>query len=335
MKRTPITILSLQGSPLEVAYQMGQRRRNLIEKRIHFWNERLSKIFQKQKGRLVSLETLFLREALSQASDLVEEIAAMAEGAGVPFADLFRLNLTEIRAYAEKCTTVISPVNHQSKKSVLLSHNEDWDPKRNDVFVLKVQTPTCSYAVLAYDGYLPGLSCGINSYGLAHALNYLQPGDIRIGLPRIFLTRRIVTARSIQEAIGFARKYKRAFGQTIHLAQGGTYQGLELTAKKVNLWKPSLPAIHTNHYLTKNTGPVAKPSRSSLERYKTASHLLDESPQTILSDRSGFPYAIWRDADCKQDTAATVATVMIDTAKRELQVYRRQSDRSRPAVIQL
>ncbi|MDO8643924.1 MAG: C45 family peptidase, partial [bacterium] len=300
------------------------------------WNRRLARLFQGRQTDQRRLEKDFLKEAVCQAPDLVEEIQAMGEGASVPFKDIFRLNLTELRAWSEKCTTLIFPIQTSQGRKILLAHNEDWDPERNDVFILKVRLPDCSYTVLAYDGYLPGLSSGRNSFGLCHALNYLQPGRIRIGLPRIFLTRRAVTARSIEEVLSYAKKYRRAFGQAIHLAQGSRYLGLEMTATRVNLWEPSLPAIHTNHYLTRPGTANAKSSESSLVRFKRGRELIKQLPKSfslseaknrtrkILSDRATWPYSIWREGDCPEDPGATVASVLLETGSDLFEVTRRR-----------
>src|SRR5262249_22591752 len=141
--------------------------------------------------------------------------------------------------------------------------------------------PDQSYAVLAYDGYLPGLSAGRNSHGLCHSVNYLRPTDYRVGLPRIFITRHLVTARNFRECLGFIQKSRRAFGQAIHLAQGKNYLGLELTSRKIFQLRPSLPTVHTNHYLAMRGGTHFP---SSLQRLKTARALLKK----MASGREGL-----------------------------------------------
>src|SRR5262249_39597845 len=155
--------LELSGTPEEVAFQMGRRRAGKIAVRVEYWNRLLSRLYAGQKTALRSMERGFLAAARKGGRRYLDEIAAIAEGAGLPFEDVFRLNLTELRAYADKCTTLIFPYGTKSRRGVLLAHNEDWDPKRNDVFLLKAELPGVRYAIVAYDGHLPGLSCGVNS----------------------------------------------------------------------------------------------------------------------------------------------------------------------------
>lgn len=193
-----LAIVTLKGSATEVAYALGKKRRGFIERRVEYWNQALTQDYVHRRQRLKELEKRFLKEAETRAPAFLEEIRAMAEGADVLFKDLFRLNLTELKPYLEKCTTLVVPVQTKSGRHIFIGHNEDWDAKRNDVFVLKAHLPGVSYMALTYDGYLPGLSCGFNSHGLYHAVNYLRPNDFRMGLPRIFITHYLLTAPSIK-----------------------------------------------------------------------------------------------------------------------------------------
>jgi isopenicillin-N N-acyltransferase-like protein len=351
IKRKPLEVLELSGTPCEIAYQLGKRRGKKIARRIEFWNRYLSQIYRGKKDRQRSLEKTFLEESRKQSPSYLEEIDSMAKGAGVSFRDLFRLNLTELAPFVDKCTDLIFSIKTPKGKGILLTHNEDWDPRRNDVFVLKAKLPDVIYATLAYDGYLPGLSAGKNSFGLCHSVNYLRPRDFQIGLPRIFITRLLLTSRTIKECLHFIQNKRRAFGQSIHLAQEGRYLNLELTARRISLRYPPLPTVHANHYqalaLKKYVPP---PSSNSLHRQKAAQALLHEKvskgtslssvkarqlARAILSDRSGHPHAIWREADSSEETSATLATIMVGTDSSEMLVFRERPLRSRPIRIKL
>jgi isopenicillin-N N-acyltransferase like protein len=338
--RGDLSQVVLHGDPLEVAYQLGRYRRKKIERRIEHWEKQLRRIYRGRQGERRAKEKAFLERSQSYVAPLLEEIHAMAEGAGVSFSELFRLNLTELGYYVDKCTDLIWPVQHQGKRGILIAHNEDWNPRRNDVFHLKVQLPEVSYQVLAYDGYLPGLSAGMNSHGLIHSVNFLLPKDLRLGVPRIFLARYLVTARGIDDFLNFLKKIPRAFGQAIHLAQGLRYLGLELTARKIARLQPGLPTVHANHYLAKqlrNRQP--KPSPSSHFRQGFAEQLMLGNLQNktgrdlslvaarkisrrILSDRSGSPFALWRVPNGREETSATLATVLTDSLTLSFVPYR-------------
>lgn len=351
MKRTPLSVLDLEGTPCEIAYQLGKKRASRIEKCVDYWNRFIAEKFKGKREIQRNLESEFLKAA--EAAPLyLDEIRAMAEGAKVPFKDLFRLNLTELDNYTDKCTTLAFPLKTACGQRILLAHNEDWNPERSDVFVLLARLPEMSYIVLAYDGYLPGLSSGVNSYGLCHAINYLGPKDRHIGLPRIFITRHLVTAQNFQDMLNWIQKHQRAFGQSIHMAQGGQYMNLELSARRYVKRRPRLPTLHTNHYLIPQLSKIQQtPSISSQKRFIIGQNLLKEAAhssksiwtlkeaqkisQIILSDRSGLPYAIWREADSEEDKGATVASVFLNTETLTFEVYRKQPIEDSPMILSL
>ncbi len=342
MNRTPLTILDLAGDPLDIACQIGKKRKKTIEQRVEFWNREIGLLYRGKKDQLKKLEKEFSGYTAKLAPDYLEEIRAMAEGAGIPFPDLFRLNLTELKAFVDKCTTVITKIKTSAGNRILIGHNEDWDPKRNDVFILKAHLPQLSYLIVAYDGYLPGLSCGFNSYGLVHAINYLPAPDPRPGLPRIFITRHLVTAKNVADCLSWIQKSRRAFGQSIHLAQKDRYLGIELTSQKMALRRPSLPTVHTNHYLAPQLKqPPNLSTLASRTRLQTANNILQnkwtqkKSILSVLSDRSHPPHSIWREGNLPDDAGATVVSALLQTGSQTMTLYRRHPSSSKPLQVSL
>lgn len=320
----------------EAAYLVAKKRKKHIHKAVAYWNQNVAQKFSGKKPLLKNLEATFLKHA-QKIPHTLAEIHAIAQGADLPFADVFRLNLTELMPFAEKCTTVIVPFVKNNKNHILIGHNEDWDPRRNDVFLLHVELPTLSYEIVAYNGYLPGLSCGVNSFGLVHAINYVRPTDLRPGVPRIFITRHLVTAKNIPDCLKWIGAHHRAFGQSIHLAEDDRYLGVEITAEKMSLRHPKLPAAHANHYLSLTLKSLAHPaSPSSLLRQERAEEILQEFSTkkirtlnqaqkiacTVLSDTQKHPCAILRHFDPPFEESATLITAFVSTAGHELRALR-------------
>jgi hypothetical protein len=232
---------------------------------------------------------------------------------------------------------------------VLIGHNEDWDPKRNDVFILRViPDKGPRYVVLAYDGFLAGLSAGFNAAGIYHAVNYLAPTDFRPGVPRIFVTRQLVNAETLDAATRAVTGMRRAFGQSINLARGSTMLTIELTARRASVKRVRFPFVHTNHYLAPELTPWASaPAPSTARRLATARARLAEAPaaesrraalartRSVLSDRSGHPYSIWRNADHPRDRVATLATAVMNTASRTMLVWRGRPSDAEPMEVRL
>ncbi len=166
--------------------------------------------------------------------------------------------------------------------------------------------------------------------------------NTRPALPRIFITRKFLTAKSIQECVHWILSKERAFGQSIHLAQKQKYTGIEITAQKTVLRRVQLPTVHANHYLAPSLKiHSATASESSLIRQKRAKELLTQivknngeikwtkesatrAAQNILCDRETYPLAIWREADNAQEPSATVAMSFLSTLEDEMTVYRKK-----------
>ncbi len=336
---SPLEIVELKGEPLDIAYHLGIQRRRKIRRRVEYWERELARLYRGKSDERKEMERAFWRFSRRLAPAYLREIEAMAQGAGIPFEKMFRLNLTELNAFADKCTDLILPfVSKKGKRAILIAHNEDWNPRRNDVFLLKARLRDLEYVTLAYDGYLPGLSAGLNSHGLVHSVNYLNPRDKRLGLPRIFLARHLLTAKNFSEVLGLAEHASRAFGHSIHLAHGENYLNLELSARRKVLRRPRLPTVHTNHYLSvKLRSLEASKPVPSKRRWEVAMKILRENwpgpeipslpiarnlARRILSDRSGLPYAIWRMADSTLEPSATLAAAILCTSPAEWEIYR-------------
>lgn len=316
--RKPLDIVTLRGSRLELFHALGRSRGRQMAARALAWERRC--VDELGRNRVRRIESEMLGSARNQAPEIVEEIAAMAEGAGTDFLALFRLNITELLYFTEKCTTVVKKA--AGRKALIVGHNEDWDPLRNDVFVLRASMDGMSFMVLCYDGFLPGMSCGINSFGLCHAVNYLPSRARRGGIPRTFVTRRLVSAASVDEAIRWVRRASHTVGQSINLAKGESFVNMEIGPRGIAVRRPTLPYVHTNHYLSRRA-PVSESSRTRLRRVRG---LLDRdaSAKDILFDTATHPYSVWRNAESEKDSAATLATVIMETDRREMTIWRDQ-----------
>src|SRR4030067_417348 len=97
---------------------------------------------------------------------------------------------------------------------VLIAHNEDWVPEdESDVYVLHA-TPDDEPAFLAmtYGGLLPTI--GLNAAGIAQCCDSVYPNDSRIGIPRVFASRAVLSALTPADAISHMLVPHRAAGYT-------------------------------------------------------------------------------------------------------------------------
>jgi isopenicillin-N N-acyltransferase-like protein len=270
----------------------------------------------------------------------VEELHGIAEGAGVDFDDVSTLNCLEAitsDVLHLRCTSLAAgPEVTESGSGVFVAHNEDWMPlDRPFLYVIHAEAnDEPAFLGLAYGALLPNL--GFNAAGLAHLADSVYPKDVRLGIPRIIVTRAILGARSLGQAIEAALHKRRAAGYNHLIAdQAGEIYNVEVSATAFDpLYAHEHWAVHTNHY----TSPIMRAFEEepdqlihSRVRLNRARHLMSERlgqltmPDflTILSDHVNHPRSICAHNDkCESPfgCSVTIASLVIDMAARTMWV---------------
>lgn len=270
----------------------------------------------------------------------VEEMRGIAEGAGVDFDDVNTLNCLEAitsDALHLKCTSLAAgPEVTEGGSGVYVAHNEDWMP--DDLpFVYVVQAEPedePGFLGLAYGALLPNL--GFNAAGLAHVADSVYPNDVRLGIPRILVTRAVLGARSLGQAIQAVLHKRRAAGYNHLIAdQTGEIYNVEVSATAFDaLYAGEHWTAHTNHY----TSPMMQPFEEAPEqlinsrvRLNRARHLMSARLgkltmpdfETILSDHVNHPSGICgHNSSCSSpfECSVTIASLIIDMVARTMWV---------------
>jgi len=156
----------------------------------------------------------------------VEEIKGYAEGAGLPFEEMFALCCHELLSPLgfKGCTDMAVSGDVTQDGVVLAAHNEDWSSDALETVVLLHAKPAGKpeFFSTSYAGLLP--SCGMNSSGISLTGNALSPNDTRLGIPKIFPVRKVLEARRIGEALESALPADRASSYTTSaLTRTGRY----------------------------------------------------------------------------------------------------------------
>jgi len=323
------------GFNYDIGLAIGRRFRREIRHYVRHNNKLLATNWTGRLGGLQEAIDGSLARSIRAFPRYVEELDGIAHGAGVPFRDIYALNYIELLEIdapysrkAENCSTVVVPRNHH----YLVGHNEDWTAGQNDVYVLRARYPTGGgFLCLAYFGYLPGMSAGVNTHGLFHAINYLSPRDRRIGIPRTFITRAILDAPDFRTAIHIARAHYRSFGQSINLFKGGRFVNIETSAKRMALRRPRGVFLHTNHYLHPDLIDMESPGHMqwTLTRYGIGRDFISRRPKfgdreirSLLGSRESAPFCFFCIPGDPRNDHATLATVLFDTRKRAMRVIR-------------
>jgi isopenicillin-N N-acyltransferase-like protein len=287
--------------------------------------------------------------------DYLEEMAGIAEGAGVSFEDIFTMNArTEVmwaatvrqteaeRArFARECSSFALLPHRTSSGHTLLGQTWDWLAHSFDTLVLlEVEQPDKpNFVTVVEAGLLAKAS--LNSSGLGVAVNTMvtSADTAEPGLPFHVLLRAFADCETLTEAIYTASRHQRSSSGNYLLAHAdGLAVNLETAPGDYRGVTPLLPTdgalVHTNHF----TMPIAGPR--DVGHYAMADSLIrlqrversiagNTSPATLdslheaMSDHADFPYSVCCHPDAraaKDDQWATVMSVVMDLEARELYV---------------
>ncbi|MBN2549627.1 MAG: hypothetical protein JXB15_10745 [Anaerolineales bacterium] len=268
-----------------------------------------------------------------------EEMLGIAEGADVPFDDVAVVNAMEAvtmdALHLTKCTSFAVNDDRTADGHVLLGHNEDWLPDDEaDVYVVHA-TPEDEppFLSMTYGALL--CNVGFNALGIAQLTDSVYPGDSRIGTPRVVVSRAVLGARNLAEAIRATLVVQRAAGYNHLLAhESGELYSVEVSARRFGiLYGEDGVLVHTNHYLDPKMQAIEERSDELIStrlRFYRATRLLKrtqahtiKSLQAILRDHLNYPNSIcnhYTEDISPLDMEKTVNSIIIDLTARAMHI---------------
>ncbi len=220
--------------------------------------------------------------------------------------------------------------------SVLIGHNEDWIPEDiANVFVIHARPENePAYLAITYGGLLPNI--GFNACGIAQCCDSVYPGDARVGVPRILVSRGVLAARTLSDAIRAACNRRRDAGYNHLIAhESGEIYNVEVSARQFEMLHsvtaskctPTTTCIPRMQAIEKDGGDLVN-SRVRMNRARrlmaaqrgTADRL---ALQSILADHVNFPQSICNHIvadDTPLDRQQTIVSLVIDLSARTMHV---------------
>jgi len=338
----PIPIIKVKGTHLAIGRQIGEAFRNQIQDHINNTQELIRLTYKtleldwagaRMQGRK------YLPFAQERFPKYVEEMAGISEGANVELDDLGVINALEAvtmdALHLTKCTSMAISDTNTADGHVLIAHNEDWIPEDEpDVYLIHAEPDDePPFLAMTYGALIPNI--GFNAYGIAQACDSVYPNDSRIGIPRLFVSRGVLAAKTPAEAIRCTLIPRRAAGYNHLLAhESGEIYSVEVSARKFAiLYAQDGYMVHTNHYLDANMQVIEdEPDEliATRVRYFRADRLLREtdqhtikSLQTIQRDHINFPNSICNHALHDMDPLdreKTVNSMVIDLTARAMHI---------------
>jgi isopenicillin-N N-acyltransferase like protein len=335
---TPPIIVHVSGSHREIGQQIGVACKTQVRSSLENARELIENSYEilelTWEGAQIQARK-YIPFAQERYPQYVDELLGIAEGAEVPFDDLVVLNamegVTTDALHLAKCTSLAVNGELTADGHVLIAHNEDWSPEDEDNVYLVHAQPEEEPAFLAmtYGGLLPNI--GFNSAGIAQCCDSVYPTDSRIGIPRTFVSRAVLSARTPGEAIAHALVPHRAAGYNHLLVhESGELYNVEVSARRFAiLYGYDNYIVHTNFYLDPNMQAVEyEPDElvNTRVRYFRALRLLRQSDahtvkslEAIQRDHINYPNSICNHLEPELvplDRQKTINVMIIDlTAK--------------------
>lgn len=343
MTTRTIPFFKASGTYHQVGQQIGEKLRPQLRRVLSWmraalppgvtWDDMLL------KGRLC------LAHSRSVYPHYVEELQGIAEGADLPFEEVFLgvcEELWEPAAWgsvvplassplARGCTDMAARGRATLGGHTLVAHTNDTAPEAEDYLtVLQVQAGDDPEFLAVTIGGL-GYSAGFNAAGISMTGNAVSCRDIRPGVPRLLIARAILAARTLGRAMDACLLPVRAsnYNNVIADANGEVYSMEGAATDCEPIYIEGNIMAHSNHYLSPPMRPFeANPHRigNSIIRYHRARRLLRDhygklSPvvfQKLLADHVNYPGSI-----CKHDgSSVTVFSIIIDLSERRAWIGR-------------
>jgi isopenicillin-N N-acyltransferase like protein len=342
--------IRMSGTPRERGRQYGEAARD----RILIGREGYEKAFQRAAGwsweQASAAAAVFEPEIRATFPQYLDEMAGIAEGAGLSFSDVLTINTrTEVifaatarqaadqaGKHARECTS-FALLSHRTRSGrPLIGQNWDWLVQGFDTLViLEVeQADAPNYVTVVEAGLLA--KCSLNSAGLAVATNALVTSADRgaSGIPYHVMLRALADCEQLSSAIDIIHKSVRASAANYLMATGDNIAvDLEAGPGDFLAVQALLPLdgalVHTNHFLRpprdlKDVSLYAMPdSLIRLQRAQPAIAAIDlhdiASLRTVLSDHADFPSGVCCHPRPEDDEQwATVMSIIMDPQDRRL-----------------
>lgn len=253
----------------------------------------------------------------------VDELEGLAEGADVPFGEVFLSmceELWEPAAWQRGCTDMAARGRATLDGSTLIAHTNDLLPRAEEQLVLlKIQAEDEPEFLGISSGGI-AISAGFNAAGISLTGNQLDNNDIRPGVPRLLMVRATLASRYLSEAMDHCLLPQRASSYNNVLADtnGEVYcmEGSATDCEPIYIEDDIL--AHANHYVNPSMRRFEVDRNSisnSVLRHNRAMRLLRENYgqltpelfQKLLADHAGYPTSI-----CKHGVeTVTVFSIII------------------------
>lgn len=327
MAADPIPLLEVRGTYRQVGQQIGEALKPKVQHTLALARESLppgvswDEMLRQSDPYLASSRAIY--------PQYVDELYGIAQGAGVPFRELFLEMCEELwgpaawqwgGAPAQRgCTDFAARGRATADRSTLLAHTNDLPAAMEEELVLlKVQAGDEP----EFLGVSPGglaFSAGLNAAGISLTGNEVSSNDVRPGVPRLLIVRAILAARRLEEAMRACLLPQRASNYNNVIADDwGEVYSMEGSATDCEpIYIEGDILAHANHYASAPMrrfeadrseigGSVLHHNRAWRLLRDNIGQLTPELFQVLLADHANYPNSI-----CKHGVDSVTVFSMI------------------------
>lgn len=268
----PLPTIQARGGPRERGLTIGRALAAPIAGHLAALKAALPAWTQPADAYLAQMlaETDYRSAIAAHTPDLMAELEATAEGAGVPAGDLFALQLLDEEwAYRVRMNAARSP-QKCSSLAIVGASGPTWIAQNMDLgwytdgfqALLEIDDGEHPAALVFTAAGMLGL-LGVNAAGVGVCVNSLpQLPSAPQGLPVAFVIRRLLQARTAEAAWRLVQTLPHATNQHYVIAGPGAARSFEASAAGVTEYLPPDPerVLHTNHPLSDAPATPEPPS---------------------------------------------------------------------------
>ncbi|XP_026758383.2 uncharacterized protein LOC113517846 isoform X2 [Galleria mellonella] len=368
-RRRAVPVIHLQGSHYDVGYDLGRIFASMIKNFIATYENLrdFEKEYKTDAGRDAYDRTL--ANMKNRYPFYLKEMQGVADGAKVPFYQLFLLQMDDIMGtindnhVPRNDTGGCSSIGVNNPDAGILGHTEDaFSETLNHFYIMSAHiTPTPDdraegaveeqFMSLCYAGHMPGYTMGYNQHGLVFSINTLSPLVLKPGnTPRTFITRALLAAKSFSEAEDILRDEGLGIGNGFSVnmlwtdPQGGRQlynievaPDLKGDRSLLNIHKYDKETlVHCNIYqrlnVTEVIGPIIDSSESRLEAiHKHQPPQSRRDVTDILSDTTGKSFQVFQEKP--ESIIQTIAAGIFDLEQKTWSIYIDKPNKSQPVAI--
>jgi len=250
-------------------------------------------------------------------SDLMAEMEAVAQAAGLPLVEVFAVNMFLDLAdliYPYLADQLLFGCTDWGLQGRVTQNGRSLIGQTYDLrvhyqpypVVLRIQ-PDGAPACVVYT--LTGIQgcAGMNAEGISVVINKLFPDDSGPGVPYPMIIRKILKARDLAEAVSAVISARRASGTNYLIAdRNGQVVDIECTARDYDFlpFQPEGFIVHTNHYTSSRLRSLEKARRlftdESCSRWDRMSQLIRSHAgrldgalmESFMCDHANNPHSI-------------------------------------------